>query len=421
MTIPRQMIGSVLAAYTVFVFALSTNAFLTVFVRGNDPADVTQGAPVMRAAWGAVYLLTFVGAIIRWRQVAATLHANSWLLFLILLAFVSALWSIDPGRTLHGAFLLLFTALYAIDLNIRFTMEKQLQFLCGACVLLVSLSIFVELAMPGFVPGPDFRDAAWHGVFKSKNTLGEVGTLGVAACLTLPLRSKLIRALAIVCGIFVQVLAHSVGSMICLAAIVGLFAWLPILKWRPKARKIALILTAGTGLFAVCLACLNFAQATALTGHDTSMNRRSELWRLSLAYIDERPVLGYGFAAFWSKTSQPARRIREEVRWEDAPHSHNGYIEIALGLGLVGLVVYGLVIIGAVRRAYFFFMSGQENHKRWPLMYLAIVSLHQLSESSILSGGALVWILFCSVLFSLPQPEKEWVGSHVMPLGEFAR
>ena len=273
------MIGSILAAYTVFVFALSTTAFLTVFVGGNDPADVTQGAPVMRATWGVVYLLTFVSVIIRWRQVAAMLHANPWLVFLILLTFVSALWSIDPARTLHGAFLLLFTALYAIDLNIRFTLEKQLQFLCVACLLLVSLSIFVELAMPGFVPGPDFRDSAWHGVFKAKNTFGEVGMLGVAACLTSPLQSKLIRVLAIVGGVVVQVLAHSVGSMICLAAIVGLFVLLPILKWRPKARKIALIVTAGTALFAVCVAGLNFAQATAFTGHDTTMNRRSELWR----------------------------------------------------------------------------------------------------------------------------------------------
>ncbi len=410
-----------LNAYTVFVFVLSTNAFLTLFVGGNDPGDVTQGAPVMRAAWGVIYLLTLVSTIVRWRQVAAILHANTWLVCLIVLTFLSAVWSIDPGRTLHGAFLLLFTAMYAIDLNIRFTMVKQLQLLCVACTLLVSVSILCELVIPGFIPSAGFQGSAWHGVFKSKNTLGELVTLGVAACLTLPFQSKLFRGLAIVCGAVLQVLAHSVGAMISLAAIVGLFVWLPILKWRPKPRKIAITISAAVVLFTVCIACLNFAQVTELTGHDSNMNRRAGLWRLSLAYIRERPLLGYGFAAFWSTTSQPARLIREEVQWEDAPHSHNGYIEVALGLGLVGFGVYSVIILRTVQRAYLLFMSGQENQRRWPLIYLAIVSLHQLSESSILSGGALVWVLFCSVVFSLPQPEKKWVGSEVVPLGVFAR
>ena len=420
MTIPKQIVRKFLVFYTVFVLVLSTDAFLTLLIGGNDPLDVTKGSPVMRAAWGFVYLLTFVRAVTRWHQFAEMLHANKSLVFLIFLTFVSAVWSIDPGRTLHGAFILLFTALVAIDFCIRFPIVKQLQLLCVACMLLVGLSIFVELVMPGFVPVSGFQEFAWHGVFKSKNTLGEIATLGVAVCLAL-LRSRWIQGLAITSGVVLQVLAHSVGAMISLAAIVGLFVWLPILKWEPKARKMALIVSAGTILLAVSVACLNFAQATQLLGHDPTMSRRSVLWQLSLADIRERPILGYGFAAFWGNTSQPARRIREEANWEDAPHSHNGYIEVTLGLGLVGLGAYVVVVVKTARRAYLFYMSGEESHRSWPLMYLTIVSLHQLSESSILGGGALVWVLFCSVVFSLPQLEREWVGSRVMPLEEFAK
>ena len=101
----------------------------------------------------------------------------------------------------------------------------------------------------------------------------------------------------------------------------------------------------------LCFVAQNFAKVTALIGKDPTMSRRTELWKMSLADIQENPLLGYGYGAFWDTTSRPARLIREEV-WKEAPHSHNGYIELALGLGLVGLGAYSLVFVTMAQRSY---------------------------------------------------------------------
>lgn len=417
MTIPRSFVQLVADVYTVGVLVLSTSAFLPLLV--SDPTDVSQGAPVMRAAWVLVYTITIVHLIQRQNQVLPLIRANKPLVFLVLFPFVSVLWSIDRSATLHAALTLSLSALVAIDLSVRYTLVRQIRLICIALALVVGMSVFVELLLPGFIPGNEFQGSAWHGVLGTKNEFGRIVILWVSACLALPRQPRSARVAAIATGGVLAVLAQSAGAVGYLAVIVGLFMWLSVLKWRPKQRKIAIVASTIAVLLMFGFVAQNFSKLTTLIGKDPSLSRRTDLWKMSLAAIQENPLLGYGYGAFWGKTSQPATLIREEV-WNEAPHSHNGYIELALGLGLVGLGAYSLAFVTMARRSYLFYMDDQRSGGKWPLIYLAFVSVYQLTESGVFAGDTTVWIAFCCLAFSLPQVSHDRVAPPSLARREFA-
>ena len=242
MTIPRNVIQFAADTYTVLVLVLSTDAFLPLLISGNDPTDVSQGAPVMRAAWALVYAITIVRLIRRQTQMFPLIRANKPLVSLVILTFVSVFWSVDRGATLHAAMILSLSALFALDLSVRYTFARQIRLICIALALVIGMSVIVELLLPGFVPGNGFQGSAWHGVFGTKNEFGRIITLGVAACLALPRQprwSKVVGTIAT--GGVLAVLAQTAGAVCYVAAIAGFFILFSVLKWRPKQRKIAIV------------------------------------------------------------------------------------------------------------------------------------------------------------------------------------
>lgn len=94
------------------------------------------------------------------------------------------------------------------------------------------------------------------------------------------------------------------------------------------------------------------------------------------------PWLGYGYAAFWNDDTRWVQYIWQTVDWR-APTAHNGYIEVVLEIGLVGLALYawiwGRIIILAVassRRARLPVAS-------WVLLFLVVMALLNLDEGTL--------------------------------------
>lgn len=75
---------------------------------------------------------------------------------------------------------------------------------------------------------------------------------------------------------------------------------------------------------------------------DATFTGRTEVWGFALEGIGEKPVFGHGFAVFWDNAAD--RIAAQGSEWAlEASHSHNSYVELALNIGLPGLVL-GLLI-----------------------------------------------------------------------------
>ena len=213
MRIPSKFLQD---AATVFVLVLSTEAFISFLVGGTDLSDYSQGSPVMKLAWGLVYAITCVRITKHWRLFVEQIRANKPLVLLVLLTFLSVLWSVEPSVTLRASVILIFSTAFAIDLTIRYSLVRQIELLCVALALVVGLSVVVELFLPaGFVPvtGGEFGEPSWHGVFGTKNEFGRMVALSVVAYLSLPRRPIWTKALVVVIGAVLGFLAKSCGCL----------------------------------------------------------------------------------------------------------------------------------------------------------------------------------------------------------------
>jgi len=282
------------------------------------------------------------------------------------------------------------------------------------------LGVIAQVCFPGFVPDLDLdADGAWNGIVTTKNTWARLIVLTGVVILSRPRptrRSRLVVALLMVMVMALLVASRSAGGLLIMIVALLLSFVLPALRW-PRPRLVLLTAVLAVASIATVSYVLQHAdEAARVLGKDTSMTGRVPIWRESLRFVGKNPILGYGYAAFWSQNSRPGRLIREATHWDTLPHAHNGYIDLMLQLGGAGLALYFAAYLIAMKRAMLLVRRSTERELTWPLAFLCVVFLYQLNEASIVSPNQFIWILYSSVLFALaiedqsyqlPVPEEE--------------
>lgn len=406
-------------AYFVGVLMLSTSAFVSVFVPIDSSAGA-QGSPIFKFLWLSIYLISSVRLVRQRHKLATLIRSNKALVFMLLAFMATYFWSINRSLTLHGCALLIFPTLFVADFSLKYPPRRQLELVFTALSILVIMGIITDLIFPGFIPAEAAEGGAWHGVFGFKNMLGRVVCLFVVAGLSIPRRSPLVSLLIIVTGLGVEYLSKSVSSVGYTLFLIAVLAGWSILRWRPKPRLAAILTLGILGTCAVYYVSQHFDSVLASMNKDPHLTGRVDLWQGSIFYIEQRPLLGYGVGAFWGPDSQPARRIREAIHWDDAPHPHNAYIALTLDCGLVGLGAYFICLAVIARRALYYFNEGSGSYRRWPLTFLVFGSIYQFTESGIVGGNNLMWIIFASFAFSLPLNQRSMNAEESSPLNVVA-
>lgn len=135
---------------------------------------------------------------------------------------------------------------------------------------------------------------------------------------------------------------------------------------------------------------------------DTTFTGRTDIWTFALQSLQARLATGYGFAAFWG--SKSIKDLPEGMEWaETASHSHNGYLDTALAMGVPGLVLLIAVLAIAPLRN---FQAASEGGNRGPLatmlLQIWLFGLYLSSmESFFLDRADPVWFTFLFAVFGL--------------------
>lgn len=415
--------------FSLLVLFLATGAFQSSIVDLSNPRLGTEGSTFLQMVWLAVDVVVVFRLLPRYRQVFTLARANKCLLLLVLLAISSVMWSNDPGLTIRRGIALLATTLVGIDFAVRYSVRDQLRLLYIVLGSIVLLGIVAQVFFPTLIPSPalDTGDAGtWHGVSGHKNEFGRSVVLVTVALLSRSrrsLRDFMLIALVTVGAFGLIVLAHSMGALVILIALLFLFRIFAALRWKPKILATACLASALILLPISYLAFQNFDKVTAILGRDATLTGRVDIWKLAFTSIANNPIHGYGYSAFWDADSQAATRIREELNW-GVPHAHNGYVDMTLELGLVGLFLFFAGYVIAARRAINYFRQGVEREAIWPLIFLSFFFLYQLSEGSIVTGNTIYWILYVAVCFSITkvtvdQPALESDSEFAAPVQMF--
>jgi O-antigen ligase len=120
------------------------------------------------------------------------------------------------------------------------------------------------------------------------------------------------------------------------------------------------------------------------SGDTMTLNGRIWLWIECRGYIGDRPLLGYGFNGFWSPERMSLISQRQGWVLGDA---HSVYLDVALSLGLIGLIGFVIVLITGLIRARWAFRQSQDVAYAFLYSYLVFFIFHGLLESNFVRPG----------------------------------
>jgi len=384
-------------AFTAMVLFLGTGAFVSLTMDTSNPNVVTDGSMVTQLGWSLIYIVVLVRAVPRRREIIQAVKSNKALVFLVLLAILSAFWSEDAGLSLRRGFAVLATTLFGIDFAVRYTLREQIRLFGIALGFAVGISVLVELFFHGLVPTVDtaYPDA-WNGAFVQKNDFARLIVL--AGILLLMRTKKFLVGVAIVgASAGLIALCHSKTALVVFVAMLFLLRIFTLRRWGKRAliAGIAGVLILSAALSVV----VDLDSMAGLLGRDATLTGRTNIWAMAIESIEAKPLLGYGYNAFWNVAPE-ADRISNILHWK-VPHAHNGFIDLTLQLGFVGLALFMMCYFVAVRRALTLVHDDSEEESIWPLAYLAFIVLYQVTESTIFVGNSVFWMIYVSTLCSV--------------------
>jgi exopolysaccharide production protein ExoQ len=323
------------------------------------------------------------------------------LLLLIGWSVASVGWSVSPAVSLRRAIALLGTVAFGTYAGLRFDFRDMLRLMSYTAAIVLIGSLIVAVVMPAL--GLDY-DGRLRGVFAHKNALGGYAALSflvlVSVLLETKYRSKMV---AISDGLLVVICIACMAFARSAAVIPVLMIALPLLLVGRIIRigdfgVLALVpivmIIAGIALAA---AVYNSAAIAAILGKDPDISGRILVWDFAFRMILEHPWLGYGYEAFWVGEGSPGA-----VFWRlshlGVPHAHNGYLQLTLDLGSIGLALFLIALIVVAVKLAWLLRFRRQPLTAWALGFLGFDLAANLSETLLWVGNELLSILFVYVV-----------------------
>jgi exopolysaccharide production protein ExoQ len=361
-------------------------------------AEDEMGSPLDRSF---IIILIVLGLIILFRRRFAFFKAikdNFWLMFLAVFMLLSTLWSDIFFTSLTRWIREILTALIMsfLILSENNPREAILSILRRTTYTLIPFSLLLIKYYPlyGVQYGRWSGELMWIGATTQKNGLGILCLIVIFFLSWSLIRRRQNRKLRttrfqpiaelflITLSLYLlkgpSIYAMSATSAVTLAIGVTAFFVLLLLnksKIHPGANTISAIIVAIIifGILTVFTSGETVGSLTSTVGRDSTLTGRTEIWQQYLPMAMQQPLLGHGFGGFWTA---------KIIDYQGVNEVHNGYLEVILHLGFIGLIFVSLFLLLSCRRA----RQIMEDDFYWAsfwLCFLLMSVIHNTAESSI--------------------------------------
>jgi len=346
---------------------------------------------------GAICIL----ALLHFRRMCRFAFALQWTAAVAVFAICSTFWSQDVIATARRSIPFALATLFGLYIASRFQIRRQLLLLTWTMVLLAFASIILSVFFPSIgLEASTGHFGNWQGVFTQKNACGRAMVFATAALLSL--RGALIGRFACLClFLFVLVMSGSRGAwMVEVAVFVSYLLLQGIERFKPSSRTVLLCVSILVTVVTTIAAFVYFPLIAELIGRDSTLTGRTAIWQQVFGAIMKHPILGYGFAAFWQGMKGESYNVILALRFVIF-HAHNGFLEIWLELGAVGLVLFFMSYMRAWRRLWSILCSETMSNVYWMVFVLLLIGAYDLDENSLITFNGLFWILYVSVIANI--------------------
>jgi O-antigen ligase len=345
-------------------------------------------------------------------RVVAALFSPS-LLLLIALALVSVFHAADPasaGRamafTLIG--ILAMAAVLAIPRDAdAFSTVLERAGLIVVILCYVGLVIFPNEALHTADSLEPEHAGLWRGVFTHKNVAAPVMACLSFRALSLMRRGRLRTGglLFVLSMIFMLNTGSKTTAGLVPVAMVAVT--LPgIFGMRLLAVLLLWLAVLGTAVGTLGIVFIEpLREYVSWNFPDMTYTGRTTLWQFAGEMIAQRPWWGYGFESFWSTPFMETVAKPFDAQWDirGIVHGHNGYLDIAIPMGLPALAVAVWAFIVAPGIDYLRMPPLRENVLLGDffMMILMFTSLNAFLESFFFRRADPVWLFFVFALMGL--------------------
>ncbi|BAZ16525.1 O-antigen polymerase [Calothrix sp. NIES-4071] len=368
-------------------------------------SELFPGAPITLLryiVWGGATVL----ACLRWKDSLRVIKSDIFLVFLSIIAFVSFLWSDVFVSTMKDSREILQMTAFGLYIAARFTVKEQVETLGIAFFIGELMSLVAAVVMPTLAIHGSDHPGAWKGVFGYKNLLGAIMVVSSFTFLLLPTNGsqlqKIYKWTGLVFGIILMLLSTSKTSLVVTAL---LFLILFFYRYFRLASKTAIIfldlviLVVGAALTVVLT---NWTELLTALGRDPTLTGRTPMWGIAITRLMDRPLLGFGRGAFWAPGSSYALEAGQAVApGFIPPHGHNGFIDLALDVGLIGIVLFAISFLIAYFRALKLAYATKAPYRMWYLAFLMFFFMNNMTESLMLFKTNIYWTLYITSALSL--------------------
>jgi exopolysaccharide production protein ExoQ len=397
--------------------------------------DSMDGSPLDRSIYIGLMILALLILVkrkIRWGEL---IQSNRALTVLFLYMLVSIVWSDVPGVSFRRWVRTLIDGLMAlVVLTDRAPFAAESSLIRRVMYVHLALSvIFIKYFRTLGIGWDEFGDEMWVGITTHKNTLGQVAMIGGIYFVLELIRNWRQRRMLVklvyfgYLGLILWLLrgapSHRSNTAIFGLAIgITVLFGLQFLKGRVAYLRRYFVLAAAAAALVFLLAAADrslLAAVTSASGRDVTLTGRTDLWTDLLDIAAKHPILGVGYGSFWIGNTH---NLWEKHMWGPT-QGHNGYIDVYLELGVVGLLVLAAVIIaayfGALDRMTANFRQGGQGmlHFAW----LTVIVIHNVTESSYLRGTVDLWFIYLLCAIRVPPWREAAVPEATAPVLSGAR
>lgn len=391
----------------------------------NSPDTYLDGSPLDRAVFGALLVAGLIVLFRRGREVATLLRSNWPILLFFSYCAVSAIWSDYPDvafrRWVKGLGDVVMVLVVLTDANPSAAIKRLLArvglVLLPASVLLIKY--YPDLGR-AYTPEFGYWQAMYTGVTPSKNSLGGLALIfGLAAVWQLTdlfqdkessNRRRRILVQVTILGIVSWIFwtANSITSLSCFllgAAVIIITRVWPRFR-RPILVHTLVLAVLCSSIFAVFIA----PDLLSVVGRDPTLTGRTQIWTVVLDMPVNRAI-GTGFESFW--LGERMQRIWN-LWWWHPNEAHNGYIEVLLNLGWIGICLLALVLLKGYR-SVIFALRRHRSIASLELAYLLAAVIYSFTEAGFRMLG-LIWIFLLLAITAarvqLPETQTETIDQY---------
>lgn len=322
------------------------------------------------------------------------------LLVVFALVGLSSFWSGDLPRTGYQFVVLVSVAICSAYFTSRHSARDALVLVANYLAVVTALNVIaVVLGLS--------QPVSEGALMEHKNLLGFLAATGALTALLasglVTRRHRRLLGASAVLGIGLLLACEARSAVFSVAVAGAAVVVVQVRRREPLTLVLGVMAFVLPALVGVYFAVGGIESVLNASGKDLTLTGRTEVWRYAIDLAGRRPTLGWGYFALWGDVSFDDHPVPASLRF-DVRSAHSGYVEMYVGVGLVGLgallAALGNLVHWSYVRALRFGPVGL-----WSLAICVLAAIQNLSET-VVPGSVQTMVL----LLLLIATARRWPG-----------